>query len=189
MSEHVPTPEDQPKPRRRLGLRALLFVSLALNLVILGIVGGAILNFSRGEDHPRMVVRDLGLGPYLMAMDPQQRKQMESVTGDLKPKLREGRQEWRDAYIDALDAIRADPFDANALRAAMARQSDLAARSREVGLDVMIRQLEAMSVDERGKFAERLKSRSRNLQGNKGRDGARPNRDPSNGKPSEAPRN
>ncbi len=178
MSEHVPTPEAPAKPRRRLGLRILLFASLALNMVILGIVGGAILNVSRGEEHPRMIARDLGLAPYLMAMDPDQRKQLEKASGSFKPKLREGRKEWRDAYVQTLDAIRAEPFDANALRAAMAWQSELATRSRDVGLEVMIQQLEGMSAAERAAFADRLKSRSRNLQGNMGREGDRSNRGP-----------
>ncbi|NDR59228.1 periplasmic heavy metal sensor [Aliiruegeria sabulilitoris] len=156
MTDQTPMPEDQSKPRRRIGLRVLLFVSLALNMVILGVAGGAWLNFSRGEDHPRLIARDLGLGPYLMALEPQSRRQLEQAARSQRGKVNVNRAEWRNLYTETLEALRTDPFDADRLRVAIARQSELAARSREVGLEVMVSQLEAMSPEERAAFADRL---------------------------------
>lgn len=174
MTEETPKAESPQPPRRRKGVRILLFVSLALNLVIIGVVGGAILNFSRGEDHPRMVSRELGLGPYLMALEPDQRKMLDEAAYSQKQQLRDGRVKWRKSYQETLSAIRAEPFDPERLRAAMAEQAELATRSREVGLDIMVRQIEMMPAAERAAFADRLESRSNKWKKRDGKDGRRP---------------
>ncbi|SDJ84859.1 periplasmic heavy metal sensor [Aliiruegeria lutimaris] len=177
MTDQTTMPEEQDEPRRRTGLRVLLFISLALNMVILGVAGGAWLNFSRGEDHPRLIARDLGLGPYLMALEPQNRRQLEQAARSQRGKVNVNRAEWRNLYTETLEALRADPFDAERLRAAIARQSELAARSREVGLEVMVSQLEAMTPEERSAFADRLETgaqRGPGMRDGKRGDGMRP---------------
>ena len=161
MTEQMPQPQDTSPPRRRIGLRVLLFISLALNMVIIGVVGGAILNFSRGEDHPIMVSRDLGLGAYFAALEPSGRRELNKELRARKGELRASRSEWRSSLVETTAAIRAEPFDAARVRAAVERQAELAARGREYGLNVMIAQLERMSPQQRAAFADRLEEASR----------------------------
>lgn len=166
------TPTGGPKaPPRRVGLRVLLFASLALNMVIIGVVGGAILNFRRGDDHPITMSRELGIGPFIWAMEDEQRRALDDAARPYRSDLRSGRREWRRLYAEALEAIRADPFDGERFRSVMIRQADLSAQSREIGLELMVSQLEAMSSEAREAFADRLKERSRKMPGGKERKG------------------
>lgn len=160
MTDGPTMPNESRPPRRRIGLRILLFVSLALNLAVIGIVGGAYLNVSRGDDHPWLVARELGLGPFVQAMDPADRRSLDRQARSHRGELREGRDAWRRLYIASLDAIRSDPFDADRFRAVMEEQAELAATSRRVGLEIMTGQLEQMSAAERAAFADRLAGRA-----------------------------
>ena len=177
MTDRTPQQQDASPPRRRTGLRILLFVSLALNMVILGLVGGAILNVSRGEDHPMMVSRDLGLGAYFSALEAPERRALNQELRARRGELRATRTQWRRSVQDVTEAIRAEPFDPAQVRAAVERQAELAARGREYGRDVMISHLEGMTPEQRASFADRLEEMSRRNQeqrrGKGGGDGMR----------------
>ncbi|RYH11630.1 periplasmic heavy metal sensor [Tropicimonas sp. IMCC6043] len=160
MTGETPTPIEPRPPRRRTGLRILLFLSLALNLAVIGIVGGAYLNVSRGDDHPWIIARELGLGPFVLAMDSNDRRALDRQARSHRGELREDRDAWRRLYIASLEAIRSEPFDADRFRAVMEAQADLAARSRQVGVEIMTSQLEGMNAAERAAFADRLANRS-----------------------------
>ncbi|WP_416951843.1 periplasmic heavy metal sensor [Tropicimonas sp.] len=164
MTDHRSPPSDMPRPRRRRGMRILLFVSLALNLAVIGMIGGAIHRFSSGDgEPPHMVSRELGLAPFRFAFDSGERKQLDAMIRSRNDELGIGRQEWRRSYIDALAAIRAEPFDAGGFRAAMERQAELSVSSRRAGLEIMISQFEAMTSDERQAFADRFARRAQKL--------------------------
>ena len=160
MTDQPSQPNHTTRPRRRVWLRVLLFASLALNLAVIGVVGGAVLKFAHDDERPQMISRELGLAPFRFAFDDEGQRQLDAAVRSRAGELGIGRTAWQNTYFDILDAIRAEPFDAAGFRAAMERQAELSLQSRRVGLDIMIAQLERMSLAERNAFVERFVRRA-----------------------------
>ncbi|MEY4871132.1 MAG: hypothetical protein RLZZ563_462 [Pseudomonadota bacterium] len=144
-----------PKPAGR-GLRVALAVSVALNLLILGLVAGAVLR--DGGPHGRMV-RDLDFGPFTEALTPEDRDALRRDFLRQAPDLRDMRRQMRDDFATLLEALRAEPFDVEALRGVVANQGDRMAARLELGQDLMLARIAAMTPAERAAFADRLERR------------------------------
>lgn len=136
------------------GLRWALGISLALNLAVVGMVAGAML-----RDGPGMrgaMVRDLGFGPFTEALSREDRRAMRQALFERAPEIRQARQQ-RQEDLQALVAIlRAEPFDAAALAAAMAEQEARMVGQLRLGQTVLQERIAAMTPEARRGFAERL---------------------------------
>lgn len=146
--------EAEAKGKPGKGLRIALALSVTLNLAILGLVAGAIL-----RDGPGMraaMVRDLGFGPYTEALRPEDRKAMRQALFQRAPEIRETRRMMRDEAEALLVVLRADPLDADALRARMEAQHSRLSDQMRVGQDVLQEFILAMPTAERLAFADRL---------------------------------
>lgn len=156
MTQTPPTSGTPTRSSRRTWLRALLFVSLALNLAVIGIVGGTLLSRSERGDRPESMSRELGLGPFLSAMEPGDRQAMYQATRARAAELTAGRSEWRAAFDASLEILRSDPFDVEAMEQQIARQEEAAAGARRLGRDALLDRLSAMSLEARRDFADHL---------------------------------
>ncbi len=136
------------------GLRWALGISLALNLAVVGMVAGAML-----RDGPGMrgaMVRDLGFGPFTEALSHEDRRALRQALFERAPEIRQARQQ-RQEDLQALVAIlRAEPFDAAALAAAMAEQEARMVGQLRLGQTVLQERIAAMTPEARRGFAERL---------------------------------
>ncbi|WP_116599189.1 periplasmic heavy metal sensor [Primorskyibacter marinus] len=139
--------------KRGLWLRILLFVSLALNLLVIGIVCGAIL--LKPEHGRRGGPRDM-VAPYTRALSDADRSA-------LGKRLREGlasrnteRGLLAEDYRAALEILRTEPLDPVALDEVLSRQSERAHQRKLMGQRALSERLVAMSPDERADFADRL---------------------------------
>ena len=136
------------------GLRWALGISLALNLAVVGMVAGAML-----RDGPGMrgaMVRDLGFGPFTEALSREDRRALRQALFERAPEIRQARQQ-RQEDLQALVAIlRAEPFDAAALAAAMAEQEARMVGQLRLGQRVLQERIAAMTPEARRGFAERL---------------------------------
>jgi uncharacterized membrane protein len=142
-------------PKGRNWMRVALFVSLALNLLVLGVVAGRILSdgppdwVRRGGDDPAI--------PYARAFEPDQH-------AALRRDLRGAFEHHRPAggflaeYRQALDLLRADPFDPGAFDALLDRQAVGAEARRRAGQAVLSAQIAAMSPEARRAYAARLEA-------------------------------
>lgn len=148
----VPT---APKPATGRGLRIALAVSVALNLAVAGVIAGA---FLRGGPHGDMV-RELDFGPFTEALSPRDRSALRRDFFARAPDLRDLRKGMRDDLDGMLTALRATPFDADALRAAMANQGQRTLDRLKMGQDLIFDRIAAMSEQDRASFADRLESR------------------------------
>jgi uncharacterized membrane protein len=155
---------DAPKaPRPGRGLKIALAMSLALNLLILGLVGGAMLAIGPrgGGDDPRL--RTLGLGPFALALD---REDRDAVRGRIdREALRGDRRVLGASLMQLRGALLAEPFDRVAAAAALAQARGATEALQAHGHGALLDQVETMSADERAALAERLDRALRRMGG------------------------
>lgn len=155
MSDATPSPPSPPAaavPRTRGWVKVVLALSLALNLAVLGMVGGALL---RGGP-PGREDRDFGLGPMADALDRDDRRALRDAFAAAFPEARAGREALRGDFGALLQALRAEPFDPAALDAAFATIAARNAALLEGGRAVLADYLKALSPEARAAFADRL---------------------------------
>ena len=142
--------EEQPAKPRRIW-RILLVVSLALNLLVIGVVAGAVMRFGGGDRFGGPPPRG-GLIYF--------REMPRAAQKDIRAAAREGfrsRDEDRAAQmVDVLDVLRAAPFVAADLRDIMATQSQAFQANQMRLTDIWIGHLEVMTDEERRAYADRV---------------------------------
>lgn len=151
------TPEPRPASYRSLRRwKIAFFASLAVNLMVAGIVGGALLKdpHDRGRE-----VRDLGFGPFTEALSEADRDALRKSFRDRRPDFRAARAQMRADMGEMLSALRADPFDAGRLSRAFDTQQARLADHLKLGQDLLRERLAGMSDAERHAFADRLEQR------------------------------
>ena len=143
-----------PKPPFRWG-RVVLFVSLALNLAVAGIIGGAVLG---RFDHKRAeyAARDISFGLFSDALSEEERKALRRAYGEAKKDIRADRSEMREDLQVVLTALRAQPFEVTTLRAALDRGTARAAERQVLGQTLLLAHLESLSAAERAALADRV---------------------------------
>lgn len=151
-----PPPATAPLSR---GLRILLVVSLALNLLVAGLVAGRLFHGHPGGGHPMAV--DLPLGPFARALSPEDRRAIgRDLLGD--PALRDMRRSLREADLATLAAaLRAEPFDRAAAAAVIAAQSQKLRALEDAVEEALLARFAAMTAEERAALADRLMAEMR----------------------------
>jgi len=162
------------KPRARVPrwMKALLAVSLALNLAVAGALGGIALR--RAADPP--VLAQWRMGPeagvslrHALAALPEDARQ--AMRAEWRAQMRADRDTAATGpgTAEVLALLRAETLDTDALRAAFdAPQARLQAAS-EAGAGLLVAQLAEMDVDARRAYADRLAERlERRLRGRPG---------------------
>lgn len=157
-----PTPPEAVPPvggaKAGKGVRIALGLSLAFNLLVVGLVAGAVLRDGGPRDR---MVRDLDFGPFTEALSPRDRDELRRAYVQRAPDLRGARQEMRTDLQAFLAALRAEPFDPAALAQVMENQQGRMARRIELGQDLLLERLAAMDPQARAEFADRLERRLR----------------------------
>ncbi len=143
-----------PKQRWPWG-KIVLFVSLALNLLIVGLVVGALLNGPRDRDR-NPALRDLGFGPFVQALPRADRRALGDALLRQAGAFRENRAEMRASFEAFLGALRAEPFDAVALRRIVTDQQARITERQSLGRQLLLERIEAMNVAERADYADAL---------------------------------
>lgn len=162
MTTPAPTPTPTSPSR---WLRVALFVSLALNLMVAGLVAGAVW---RGGGRP-IGMHGPGFGAFEAALDTSDRAALRRAflarSGEPGSPQRETR-----AHMEAiLAALRAAPFDEAALAGAMAAAVAHTEARLQLGQTLMMEHIAALPAAQRAAFADRLEAGMRH--------GHRPGRD------------
>ena len=136
-------------------IRIMLVVSLALNLLVLGTLGGAMMTWSKWRSHhpPRL---DMAAGPLTQALSREDRRAI----------ARQMRKAYRDtgapraglrAELQGLaDDLNATPFDAAAVEKRLARHRDVFQERFALGQTLLLQRLTEMAPEERSAYADRL---------------------------------
>ncbi|MCB2094188.1 MAG: periplasmic heavy metal sensor [Rhodobacteraceae bacterium] len=134
--------------------RLVLVVSLALNLLVAGIVvGGAMRHHWYGPQGP---ARDIGFGPFTQALSKEDRKALRGAFMAANPGFLDMRQDMRRDMNALIAALRAEPWDKDAAGAILAGQSHRMTEWMDIGREVLLERIAAMTPDERAAFADRL---------------------------------
>lgn len=153
-----PDPSDPVTvPRSRPWVTVLLVVSLALNLAIAGVIAGAFLSGFKGNGRFGEV-RELGFGPFSDALSDDDRKSLRRAFVQRAPDIVASRRQTRADIAMVLAALRADPFNADVLRTALASGSARAAERQALGQELIFEHLSAMPAQDRLSFADRLET-------------------------------
>ncbi|WP_071673586.1 periplasmic heavy metal sensor [Nioella nitratireducens] len=151
---------ETPRKRPGRGLKIALGLSLALNLLVLGAVGGAVLNGGPdGRLHDRMdLARTLGLGPVGAALDGADRDALMDRARQDRDDLRARREGLLADTLAFAEAVRSDPFDRSAAAALLEDQRARVNGLQQWGHEALLDRLDRMPWEARAAFADRLTS-------------------------------
>ena len=139
----------------------LLVSSLALNLLVLGLVGGLMWRTRIPQPWAHTVTPNL-LG-YASTLPAERRQELWELSDKERQHVRPFRREVRAARQEAVKALSAESFDRQRFLAAHARQMEVETKAREAVRDLYVTIAEALTPEERREFqdwrAERKRSR------------------------------
>jgi uncharacterized membrane protein len=140
--------------------KVVLVVSLGLNLMFAGLIGGALLH--GGPPDRQVKLRDLNFGPLAEALSPQDRQALRREFLKAVPDMQEQRNAMQQDVAAILAALRAPTFDRAVLEGLFVRQADRASRRQTLGQGLMLDLVAQMSPESRKGFADRLESAIKN---------------------------
>jgi uncharacterized membrane protein len=141
-------------PRR---FRVALGLSLGVNLLVAGLAVGAWMHGPPGLRDGK----DLGFGPFDEAFRPEDRAGLRDAVRAKSGNLRDLRRVMGEDLASVVAALRAEPFDPGALKAALATQAQHLSQRMAVGTEVIGTYLLALPEAERHAFADRIEHRLR----------------------------
>ncbi|WP_321364062.1 periplasmic heavy metal sensor [uncultured Celeribacter sp.] len=160
MSDKMTEPGPSGDATQKKGIRwsrIVLVASLALNIAVLGIVGGALLRWDAGMDRAKALqTRDFGFGPFVGAFDTQERRDLGRAFSRSAGDPRAARAQVREMFETMVMTLKAEPFDAAAFEELLLRQQKNFSERQEIGARLVVDQIEAMSAEERMAYADRL---------------------------------
>lgn len=140
----------------------LLILSLGVNLIIGGLVLGAVLRGGPPE-HIR-AARDasaLGLRPYMRALDDQSREALLKSVRDNRGDFHAGKATMTAHLDDLVNALTATPYVSQDVAGVLGLQASAISENVALGQRLLMVQIDAMTVEQRAALAAGLKSRSR----------------------------
>ena len=132
--------------------RYLLVASLALNVAVAGVVIGSAFDRHGPGRGPRM---DGPLAPLVMSLPDATRQEL---FAEMKRVLRADPGERRESFEALLSAIRAEPFEPEAVTAALREQRDLGDARLRALETALAAELADLSAEDRAEYAERLRN-------------------------------
>lgn len=144
----------QPSPKPRRLTRALLIGSLALNVLIVGIVGGAAIAI-RGDGDKGPVSDRFG-SPHIKALTFDDKREVGRAIRSAYRKSNVDHRADHQHYKEALALLRSSPLDEAALRDLVMTLDQAGERRRAMARDVFLAKILSMSDAERAAYADRL---------------------------------
>ncbi len=128
-----------------------LIASLALNLVIVGLVAGAVWRF---RPHPHMAGRIVipNLLGYASTLPAPRRKALWDAIAEERSHVRPFRRAVRAAREETIKALIAEPFDRQQFRSAQSRQAETENKARQAVQDLYVKLAENLTPEERHAF-------------------------------------
>ncbi|MGL4236488.1 periplasmic heavy metal sensor [Tabrizicola sp.] len=148
-----PTAPVPPAPASR-GLKIAFALSLALNLAVAGLAVGAWLSVGPQRGMPR----DLSFGPFSAAFSDEDRRALRRGLAEHAGEFRQDREAARAEFETLVATLRAEPFDAEAAKTALATIEARYAERLTLGRSLIEARILEMSPADRAAFADRLEN-------------------------------
>ena len=128
----------------------VLIVSVALNLLVIGAIGGFMAR-NRGAAEE---IGGVSLLAYMHSLPRQRRQEIEAATGAVRPALKPLRRKVREARRAAQMALLADPFNRQIYAAAVAQRLKALVSLREAVNAIAVKIGASLNAEERRGFVE-----------------------------------
>lgn len=142
--------------RRCRVLRIALIASVTLNLIVAGLVIGAVVAHDRRPPPDGDGLDVVGFNPFIRALPHEERAEIGKALSARAGTLRQNRDAFRAEFDRLLTLLRAEPFDMAAVRTAIEKQQARLAELQTIGRDLLFERIEAMSPTQRRAFADSL---------------------------------
>lgn len=155
----APPIAPQDPPRSPMWMRIALALSLAVNLGVAGVVAGALMR--PAPERVAAMARSAGLGPWGPAFEREDRAALRRA--DQRDRRLDHGAMLRDARADRAElaaALRAQPFDPEALRRINARILAQGQARAAHGLELVVEHVSRLTPQERARMAQRLEARA-----------------------------
>ncbi len=155
----------EPIPRRRRWVMPVLFVSLALNLLVVGAIVGRSFSPDRPDQRDRVAgkVRSVIGEPFVRALERDDRHALLRDVRRESKRFRENRNSLRGRFEAFLAALRADPFVPEDVMRLMQDQRQVAQGRQELGESLLLNRLSEMDAEGRAAYADRLEESLKSL--------------------------
>lgn len=149
------TEEPPKKAGMRRSVRILLVLSLALNLIVAGLIVGAVLSHGGKERHSSRPMDGPG-SPIARALSWEDRREVGKNIRKAHRDLSADRKADQRLYAAFLAALRADPFVPEEMRLARDALDQASRARRQIATDIWAAHVEGMTVKERQDYATSL---------------------------------
>lgn len=158
MTEIPKPPSAAPaKPKMRRRTRVLLVVSLMLNLLVIGVMGGAIFGQFKGDPGPRSHLSASSSPPYIRAMSHEDRRKLGRAIRDVYRDRNIDRRADRVGHQQVLEALSATPMNRATIDQMLSAQQAVVAQRFLLAQNVWLDRVSAMNETERAAYLERLR--------------------------------
>lgn len=159
MSAPQSGPTAPASSRTRRWLVPLLVASIAFNLVVVGAALSGHFWPHHGERSGFNRSSDLMPRQFFHALDDERREELVAVFRARRPEFREEYRALRGASAALADALEREPFDPQAVQAAIAEHTRRSHRLVDLGATVVGNLAEALTAEERHALAEAIRQR------------------------------
>lgn len=147
--------DEKPPRRSTRSLQIALALSLALNLLVIGFFAGSLARQSGSDGGRTPALGNFGM-PYVMALTREDRRAVQRAlrAGDALP----DRKARRAMFRGVIAYLRAEPFDAEALEAAVQEQAGVSVSVQHRLQEAWLETVSAMSEEQRRAYAVRVEA-------------------------------
>ncbi|WP_306115499.1 MULTISPECIES: periplasmic heavy metal sensor [unclassified Roseovarius] len=136
-------------------LRVLLVVSLAMNLLVVGALIGALVTWSNWRSHHPSRLAMAG-GPLTRALAPEDRRAIGKEMRKAHRKEKGNRARHHGELMGLVADLKAEPFDPEAVEQRLARHRKSFDDRLGLGLELLTARLTQMTAEDRAAYADRL---------------------------------
>lgn len=149
--------QDTSSKKPRNWSKIALIGSLAVNLLVVGLVAGAFARFDGGPS-PHGDRGSMGMGAYIKALPPAKQDQVRAASGFFGENRKASMREMREKRNNFEQMLLAQPFSEEAARAAIREHNAFALGFNDRLQDALVTAVADLSEAERKEFADQVKT-------------------------------
>ena len=149
---------DTAKTKQARNIWKIIFaISMALNIAVLGAIGGAALRFSKGPLTGKAYSKDRQIGSvYIRALSRDQRRKLGRQVLDLEIENKDSRANIAAGFQEAIRILRSDVFEKEAFEAVVEAHATRSNQRLKNAQGILLSYIISMSFEQRSTYADRI---------------------------------